>query len=253
MTPATPARRTLFSPGGDYAPDTAWGPWSTVIVAVAIVAVTVVLAGLASILLFPPEARRSIDQGGILTLGIWQILMILATFAVATRGRRPAATLALAKPVEPRVLFEALALMLVFQIAATGLELLLVPEQMLRDLRPYAELARGPMFLVGLLVIGVGAPLSEEFLFRGFLFSGLAGSRLGVRGAALVTTLLWTAMHAGYAVTGLLEIFAVGLIFAWLLWKTGSLRVTLLCHAIYNALIMLALRFITLPPAPAPA
>jgi membrane protease YdiL (CAAX protease family) len=91
--------------------------------------------------------------------------------------------------------------------------------------------------------------LSEELLFRGFLLSALARTALGFWGAALVATLLWTAMHVGYSLTGIVEVFIIGMFFSWLLWRTGSLRVAIFCHALYNLLIVLGLRFVDLPAA----
>jgi membrane protease YdiL (CAAX protease family) len=49
---------------------------------------------------------------------------------------------------------------------------------------------------------------------------------------------------------GLADVFANGLLFCWLLWRTGSLRVPLFCHAAYNGAIVLALLLVGLP-APA--
>ena len=79
------------------------------------------------------------------------------------------------------------------------------------------------------------------------LGSALARSRLGFAGGAVVTTSLWTALHAGYSIAGILEVFTIGLFFSWLLWRTGSLRVPLFCHALYNSLIVLVLRHVPLP------
>ena len=58
---------------------------------------------------------------------------------------------------------------------------------------------------------------------------------------------LWTALHAGYSLAGILEVFTIGLFFSWLLWRTGSLRVPIFCHALYNSLIVLVLRQVPLP------
>jgi membrane protease YdiL (CAAX protease family) len=46
---------------------------------------------------------------------------------------------------------------------------------------------------------------------------------------------------------GLAEVLAIGLFLSWLLWRTGSLRVTIFCHGLYNLLIVLALRLVDLP------
>ena len=54
-------------------------------------------------------------------------------------------------------------------------------------------------------------------MFRGFLFSGLAKSRLGLIGTGVLTAVLWTALHIGYSIFGLLEVLAIGLYFSWLL------------------------------------
>jgi membrane protease YdiL (CAAX protease family) len=95
--------------------------------------------------------------------------------------------------------------------------------------------------------VGIGAPLSEELLFRGFLQAALARSRLGFAGGAVIASLLWTALHAGYSIPGIIEVFVIGLFFSWLLWRTGSLLVPIVCHALYNSLIVFVLRYVPLP------
>ena len=39
------------------------------------------------------------------------------------------------------------------------------------DLKPFVGLIQSDFWWVTVLVVGIGAPLSEELLFRGFLFS----------------------------------------------------------------------------------
>jgi membrane protease YdiL (CAAX protease family) len=131
----------------------------------------------------------------------------------------------------------------------TSLLTLLNPEAVLHDLRPFQELLHGNTFWLMLLVIGVGAPLSEEMLFRGFMFSGLAKAKLGVGGAAVLTSVLWTLMHFGYSIFGLIEVLSIGFYFSWLLVRTGSLWVTMFCHGVYNTVMALGLYFVTLPPS----
>jgi membrane protease YdiL (CAAX protease family) len=81
------------------------------------------------------------------------------------------------------------------------------------------------------------------------MFSGLAKSRLGFLGTAILTTVLWTALHAGYSAFGMLEVLGIGFYFSWLLIRTGSLWVTILCHAIYNSVVAACLLLVTLPAA----
>ena len=73
----------------------------------------------------------------------------------------------------------------------------------MHDLRPFKDMLHSDAFWLMLTVIGIGAPLSEELLFRGFLFSGLAKSKLGLLGAGVLTSLLWTLLHLGYSIFGL--------------------------------------------------
>jgi len=65
------------------------------------------------------------------------------------------------------------------------------PEVVVDDLKVFKDMLTGHTALAALAVIGIGAPLSEELLFRGFLFSGLAKSRLRILGTAVLTTALW--------------------------------------------------------------
>lgn len=84
------------------------------------------------------------------------------------------------------------------------------------------------------VVLLVAAPVSEEFFFRGFLFAGLARSRLGPVGAILVTALLFMSIHLQYDLQGLIFVLFLGLILAIARWKTGSLLVCILLHAMMN-------------------
>lgn len=120
-------------------------------------------------------------------------------------------------------------------------------EDILTDLAPMWPLMQGEYWwLIGIVAV-FGAPLSEELVFRGFLQSALANSAVGFWGAALLTNTAWTALHAGYTMTGLADVFIAGLIFSWVLWRTGSLWVPIICHGLYNGLIFLALSVMDMP------
>ena len=187
------------------------------------------------------------DMGVLATLAVWQaIAVVLTVLASMMFGGRARDVLALRTPGPPMVYLKAIALMAVLQVAVSAVQYTLLPQDMYADLRPFVQLF-GEQWVLALLVVGVGAPLSEELLFRGFLLSALARSRLGFAGGALVTTSLWTALHAGYSLAGIVEVFTIGLFFSWLLWRTGSLRVPMFCHALYNSLIVLMLRHVPLP------
>jgi membrane protease YdiL (CAAX protease family) len=88
------------------------------------------------------------------------------------------------------------------------------------------------------ITVVVFAPLFEEGLFRGFLFEGFRRSRLGLISTIIVTSLIWTCLHAGYSVSSLGAIFVFGLVLGAVRYKTGSLWTTMLMHACYNAVGM---------------
>ena len=163
-------------------------------------------------------------------------------------GGRLGDVLALKAPVAGAFVYlSAILAMVVLQLIVSIVQYFLVSGDMFADLRPFVDVAIGPNWGLALLVVGIGAPLSEELLFRGFLLSALAKPALGFAGAALISTTLWTALHAGYSLIGIVEVFTIGLFFSWMLWRTGSLRVPIFCHALYNSLIVCMLRFVALP------
>lgn len=92
----------------------------------------------------------------------------------------------------------------------------------------------GPWMPVLWIVLLVVAPISEEFLFRGFLFAGFAQSRPGPYGAIGLTALLFTAIHAQYDLQGQIFVLFLGLLLATARWKTGSLWLCVILHGMMN-------------------
>jgi uncharacterized protein len=89
---------------------------------------------------------------------------------------------------------------------------------------------------LSVLVLVIAAPLTEEFMYRGFLLSALAKSKVGFWGAAIITDATWTAGHASYQPWAALPaIFVLGLLVSFLLWRTGSLWTCIFAHMVVNA------------------
>lgn len=93
------------------------------------------------------------------------------------------------------------------------------------------------------LMVVVFGPIFEEQLVRGFLFEGFRRSRLGLWGAILLTSLIWTGLHVGYNVFALGEIFVFGIVLGFVKYRTGSLWSTTLMHACFNAVSLSVLAF----------
>jgi CAAX protease family protein len=88
--------------------------------------------------------------------------------------------------------------------------------------------------LISLISLIVAAPLAEEFLFRGFLLSAMAQSRIGFWGAVLFTNILWVSLHSAYPWHALSMTFVLGVLLSFAIWKSGSLWTCVLAHGLYN-------------------
>ncbi|MDA7881304.1 CPBP family intramembrane metalloprotease [Akkermansiaceae bacterium] len=84
----------------------------------------------------------------------------------------------------------------------------------------------------------VAAPIFEELMFRGVLFMGLM-SRLGAKGAAVLSSVLFAVLHTQYDLYSLVLVGIFGCACCWLVWKTGSLKTGIVLHMIYNGLLTL--------------
>jgi membrane protease YdiL (CAAX protease family) len=115
---------------------------------------------------------------------------------------------------------------------------LLRPDLFMADVAPFLPMLQSPVWPVTALAVGIGAPISEELLFRGFLLSALARWRAGFWPAAIVANVAWTSFHLGYSAAGLLEVFLGGLFFSWLLWRMGSLWLPIIGHAVTNIVFL---------------
>lgn len=82
----------------------------------------------------------------------------------------------------------------------------------------------------------LAAPVSEEVIFRGFFFTGLHQSRVGVLGAIALPSVFWAAIHVQYGIGEIGFIFLFGLALGALRWKTNSLWPPMVVHAVSNLL-----------------
>ena len=87
-----------------------------------------------------------------------------------------------------------------------------------------------------LLVIAfcVAAPVSEELFARGFLYRGWSESFLGVPGAVLLSSMVWTAMHLQYDWFFFGEVFSIGLLLGYLRYRFNSIWLTIFVHGLNN-------------------
>lgn len=81
----------------------------------------------------------------------------------------------------------------------------------------------------------VAAPVSEELFARGFLYRGWSESFLGVPGAILLSSMVWTALHLQYDWFFFGEVFSIGLLLGYLRYRFNSTWLTIFVHSLNNA------------------
>ncbi len=85
------------------------------------------------------------------------------------------------------------------------------------------------------------APFVEETIYRGFLWRGVAASRLGNWGALLLTSFLFAAVHYHYFIQNgvfipgpLIGEFIAGLLLGVVRWRSGSTIASMVAHSLSN-------------------
>lgn len=90
------------------------------------------------------------------------------------------------------------------------------------------------LFLLFIAVV-IAAPIFEELVFRGFLFKGLANSPLGVIATIIITSILFTLIHAGqYDLTILTVLFPLAVILGLSRYLSGGIYLPIYLHFINN-------------------
>ena len=101
-----------------------------------------------------------------------------------------------------------------------------------------------PVWVISIVFI-VGAPIAEELLFRGYLYSQLINTKLGMYGTITFTSLLWTGLHAQYDFDILISIFFLGLVLGYVRYRHDSVYLAIVIHAIHNIQATIYILFFT--------
>ena len=107
----------------------------------------------------------------------------------------------------------------------------------------FIKLIKATPFVLNFLMVVIGAPIIEELLFRGFLFSQLKTTKLGIYGSIILTSLIWTSIHLQYDLFLLIPIFLLGLLLGYLMHKYNSLYLVIIVHAVHNLQATLFIEF----------
>lgn len=240
-------RTLLLSGPARYSPNTAWGALSASLMTVVICGVSFVGMFLAIVFAVASGATETdVEQAteamstlaspiGLAAAAASQVLSLMVCWIAAARGGIRRETLQLANPVPGWGTFALAGLAVVLVTSAA--ELLMYASSdfnIFQDTKWLVEGLRSPLWW-GTVIVGVVlAPLWEELTFRGFLLSALAKSPLGIVGGGLASNVAWTLLHWGYSWQGLASVFVAGILMTWLVWRTGSIWVPVVAHAIVN-------------------
>lgn len=200
-----------------------------------------VIVGIVAVIASATTASGDFSPGVNIALTLFQNVAFLAAafFFARMIGSRPsAADFGLVKPDLSNAIGLLIAVWVAFYAISTAwaLALHLDENQELSD-----RLGAGDSLantLVVVVLITIVAPLGEELFFRGFFFRALRNWR-GVVPAAILTGLVFGAMHFGSAPVGFivpLAVFGVGLclLYHW----TRSLYPSIALHALNNSVAL---------------
>lgn len=111
-------------------------------------------------------------------------------------------------------------------------------DQVPTDIRAHAYLLAIASFLAVCF-----APVAEELFFRGFIFPGLARA-WGVPAGIVASGLLFGSAHLlgnPYLYKSLIQFAGIGMIFAFVYWKSGNIFASMLAHVTFNLLGVITL------------
>jgi membrane protease YdiL (CAAX protease family) len=220
------------------------------------VAVILLLALLGGGFFFPPgddsgaeAATAALDVGSLLMQLLSMLLLCLVVLAyLLIRGMNPAEMFGLRQlTVKRALLFAVLALIVTGLAMVLGMNALAawnggsLPDPTAQESVQAFEKSSTLLFriLLGTIAV-VSAPLTEELLFRGFLY-GVIKKGTDRWFAAVFTAVVFAAVHAHVGSAPPLFILGLGLAIAYEL--TGCLLVPIFMHAMFNAVNIAVLAY----------
>jgi membrane protease YdiL (CAAX protease family) len=194
---------------------------------------------------FATFVQHGAALAGSVLVGMPVVLLVL-WLATRVARRSFASYLALRRPTLKQIAYAlaaSAALLALLDALAWLLGYPLSPDFVLTSMRTARDSG-----LIWLVMLGfcVGAPVAEEFIFRGFLFRGWSSTFLGPVGAIVLSAVLFGVIHLQYGWFYIAGVVMVGLLFGYLRHRSGSTWLTVIAHAFYNLIAGLqALWFIS--------
>lgn len=117
----------------------------------------------------------------------------------------------------------------------------LMPEALAAEQGDFSRFVRSGEGALLFPVLTLLAPVAEEVLFRGFLLHVLQRTPFGFWGSAVLSSLLWAALHVGTSIWLRAHLVLAGIGLAWLVRRTGGLRLAIFLHVLFNTSLGLLL------------
>lgn len=98
------------------------------------------------------------------------------------------------------------------------------------------------MLIFIFITICIVVPNMEEIVFRGWLFSKIALTKLGNIGALIITSLAFTAIHSQYEqIITLFMVLALGTLLGFIRYKSNNISYSIIVHMLFNSSATIAL------------
>lgn len=250
-------QKGLFGPGqlfndeeNDLLKDRRWGFWSTLGYSTIIVSFYYLVAGIVAGFIFGlelatnPDLDQKIFFDSLLTSGFFMSLATLATtwstvglvilFVALRKGITIQDYLGFSS-VSFAVVLRWLVIMVLFLYICDAIYSLLGLVESDFVVKAYSSAGYQVLFWIAVVI---AAPVAEEFFFRGFVFEGIRGSKLGPVGAILITSVVWGLIHQQYGIPEIVLIASFGVILGIAKIKTQSLYTPIALHSAFNLIAM---------------
>lgn len=204
-------------------------------------------------LVLPADEQTSIgrifyfgsNDGTVVSLSILigcVLLVAISVLIIRLKGGSLPQYLAL-KPFSPSVGIGMLGLLLIFMIASQALTYVLDMAPLVFVDPLYQSVSSVWLLIFAMVVV---APIYEEVIFRGILWSAIAeqftassySANHGAIVASIVTSLIFAVIHVQYGIYEISTIVVLALIFCYARIKSGSLLLPIVLHIVNNGAAM---------------
>ena len=216
-----------------------WSPWSAPLALLLGITLALILGSIVFVISQAVTGTGNTPGANLVATALQDICFVAsAIILAATRGRPTPEQFGLRKPERPwqAVAFTVGGYLLFLIVAGLWLQLLneSSKDKTLSDLGVDRSTAA---LIASMFVVCVMAPIAEEFMFRGYIFTALR-NWAGPIGAAVMTGLLFGAIHLDpdRPAAFLVPLAFLGFLLCIVYWRTGSLYPCIALHAINNAI-----------------